>query len=80
MVLRREVTNFRLVISIKKGAASSVKTAALGSQHLYYIGSQSCTEIIVIDILKAQVVVVVMSEISCIWIQLTWSDDTSLVN
>ena len=80
MVLRREVTNFRLVISIKKGAASSVKTAALGSQHLYYIGSQSCTEIIVIDILKVQVVVVVMSdnrEISYICMQLTWSDDTS---
>ena len=56
MVLQKEGGNFRLVISTKKGAASSVKTAALGSQHLYYIGSLSCTEIIVIDILKAQVV------------------------
>ena len=36
MVLRSEVTNFRLVISIKKGPASSVKSAALGSKHLHY--------------------------------------------
>ena len=54
-----EGCNFRSIISIKKGAASSVKTAALGSKHLYYmctVGSQSCKDIIMSDIVKFQLV------------------------
>ena len=59
MVLRKEGGNFRLVISIKQGACIISENCSLGvkaSVLQMYSGSQSCTEIIVIDILKVQVV------------------------